>query len=561
MMNDYHDQKAVIYARYSSHNQTEQSIEGQFHDAYAFADRNGITIIKEYVDRALSGTKDDRPDFQKMIRDAERKQFSLVLVWKLDRFARNRHDAAIYRAKLKKYGVQIVSVMENISEGAEGILIESVLEGFAEYYSRNLAENVKRGLRENVLKGWYPGGTIPYGYIHQDHKLVPDPRCVPVIREVFERYTSGTRVKEIVEDLNSRGFYFKQGRPFTINIISRMLENTAYIGELYFGGQLVAGCATPIIDPNMFEKAAELRAEHKRAPAASRTPDVRFLLLGKLYCGECGMNMSGDSGTGRLGGHFYYYSCRGKKARLNNCRMKSPRKDDIEYAVCKVVSDFVLNKRRQTIEVMADYIHEIYLSEIDNSEVVELETQLKHIENDLNKLIDCILTMPESARPMISQRMDALTAQKKDVSAKLARKKIETDTFYSKEDIIKFLQVSLMDLEQEVNRVFIIEKFVNSVYLYEDGRMVVYLNRLRGMPYIYRENEPKTPGPDGYTKGTVIPPGKIPGGMSSLQDFSTGSTLYSYALPDADKDEPRQPHLFFLHGSLGIVVWRKDLRK
>jgi DNA invertase Pin-like site-specific DNA recombinase len=258
MMNDYHDQKAVIYARYSSHNQTEQSIEGQLHDAYAFADRNGITIIKEYVDRALSGTKDDRPDFQKMIRDAERKQFSLVLVWKLDRFARNRHDAAIYRAKLKKYGVQIVSVMENISEGAEGILIESVLEGFAEYYSRNLAENVKRGLRENVLKGWYPGGTIPYGYIHQDHKLVPDPRCVPVIREVFERYTSGTRVKEIVDDLNSRGFYFKHGRPFTINIISRMLENTAYIGELYFGGQLVAGCATPIIDPNMFEKAAEL---------------------------------------------------------------------------------------------------------------------------------------------------------------------------------------------------------------------------------------------------------------------------------------------------------------
>ena len=122
---------AVIYARYSSHNQTEQSIEGQLHDGYAFAERNGYQVIGEYIDRALTGTKDQRPDFQRMIRDAEKRQFQVVIVWKLDRFARNRYDSAIYKAKLKKYGVRVVSVMENITEGPEGIILEGLLESMA----------------------------------------------------------------------------------------------------------------------------------------------------------------------------------------------------------------------------------------------------------------------------------------------------------------------------------------------------------------------------------------------------------------------------------------------
>lgn len=94
--------KAVIYARFSSHSQTEQSIEGQLRECYDFAKRSDITIVGEYIDRALTGTSDKRPQFLKMIEDSKKKNFEYVLVYQLDRFARNRYDSANYKAKLRK---------------------------------------------------------------------------------------------------------------------------------------------------------------------------------------------------------------------------------------------------------------------------------------------------------------------------------------------------------------------------------------------------------------------------------------------------------------------------
>ena len=173
---------AVIYARYSSHGQTEQSIEGQLRDNYAWAKQQGISVVGEYVDRARSGTKDTRPDFQRMIEDAAKKQFEMVIVWKLDRFARNRYDSAIYKARLKKFGVRVVSVKEAITDSPEGIILEGLLESMAEYYSANLAQNVRRGLRESIAKGNFCGGNIPYGYRVENKKLVIDDRTIHLWR-------------------------------------------------------------------------------------------------------------------------------------------------------------------------------------------------------------------------------------------------------------------------------------------------------------------------------------------------------------------------------------------
>lgn len=155
---------AVIYARYSSDNQREESIEGQIRECTAFAEKNGITILKHYIDRAFSAKTDNRPEFQHMIRDSGKKLFDMVIVWKLDRFARNRYDSARYKTVLKKNGVKVVSATETISNGAEGILLESVLEGMAEYFSADLAEKVTRGMTENALKCKFNGGTLPLGY-------------------------------------------------------------------------------------------------------------------------------------------------------------------------------------------------------------------------------------------------------------------------------------------------------------------------------------------------------------------------------------------------------------
>ena len=168
--------RAVIYARYSSHNQTEQSIEGQLHDNYEFANREGYQVVGEYIDRAMTGRSDQRDDFQRMIHDASKKQFQYIIVWKLDRFARNRYDSAIYKSKLKKYGVRVVSAKENISDNPEGIILEGMLESMAEYYSANLSVNVKRGQRETLAKGRFCGGRVPFGYKIEDGKLVADER-------------------------------------------------------------------------------------------------------------------------------------------------------------------------------------------------------------------------------------------------------------------------------------------------------------------------------------------------------------------------------------------------
>lgn len=164
----------VIYARYSSDKQTEQSIEGQLRYCYQYAEQHDYRVVGEYIDRAISGTSDRRPQFQQMISDAEKKQFKYVLVWKLDRFARNRYDSAIYKTKLKKSGVKVLSVTEGIGDGDESIILEAVLEAMAETYSRQLSQNVKRGMHESALKGLSTGGTVPYGYKLRDGRLVID---------------------------------------------------------------------------------------------------------------------------------------------------------------------------------------------------------------------------------------------------------------------------------------------------------------------------------------------------------------------------------------------------
>ena len=189
----------VIYARYSSDSQREESIEGQLRECYAFAEKQGISIMDTYIDRALSAKTDNRPAFQQMIKDSAKQKFDLIIVWKLDRFARNRYDSARYKNTLKKNNVRVISATESISEGSEGILLESVLEGMAEYYSVDLSEKVTRGMTENALKCKFNGGTVPIGYvINKDQMFEVDPVKAPSVVAAFQAYADGKTIKEIV---------------------------------------------------------------------------------------------------------------------------------------------------------------------------------------------------------------------------------------------------------------------------------------------------------------------------------------------------------------------------
>ena len=196
---------AVIYARYSSDSQREESIEGQLRECREYAERNNMTIVGTYIDRALSAKTADRPEFQRMIKDSAKELFEIVLVWKLDRFSRDRYDSAHYKHILKKNGVKVVSAKEHISEGPEGIILEAMLEGYAEFYSAELSEKIHRGQKENALKGKNNGGGVPLGYLldKKAQKLAIDPTTAPLVVEVFEKYADGKSVRSIVEDSNS----------------------------------------------------------------------------------------------------------------------------------------------------------------------------------------------------------------------------------------------------------------------------------------------------------------------------------------------------------------------
>lgn len=269
----------VIYARYSSDNQREESIEGQLRECKEFANRNDIVIVDTYIDRAFSAKTDNRPSFQKMIRDSAKNQFDVIIVWKLDRFARNRYDFAHYKAQLRKNCVKVVSATEAISEGSEGIILESVLEGMAEYYSAELAEKVIRGQTENAMKCKFNGGLVTFGYyIDNEQHFQIDVETAPYITHIYNAYDSGMTMKGIAEDLNNKGVPNSRGGKFTINIISKILSNRRYIGEYRFRDIIVPDGIPAIVDKDLFDRVQANLEKNKHASAKYKADDTNIFL-------------------------------------------------------------------------------------------------------------------------------------------------------------------------------------------------------------------------------------------------------------------------------------------
>lgn len=525
---------AVIYARYSSHSQTEQSIEGQLHDGYAFAERCGYHVIGEYIDRALTGKTDDRPDFQRMIRDAAKRQFQIVIVWKLDRFARNRYDSAIYKRMLKKYNVRVVSVMENITDSPEGIILEGLLESMAEYYSANLSENIKRGQAESIKKGWYCGGTVPYGYKVEDHHLVPDDRTAPVIQEVYQRYSDGESLADIAADLNSRGYHTRRGSLFTTSSFDKIIPNPAYIGEYSYKGTILPGCATPIVDPEIFKKAVSRREKNKRQPSSGRSP-VTFLLQGKLFCGECAFPMCGDSATSKTGERHYYYSCTARKHHKNDCKKNREKKDFLEWYVCEQTVEYILAPER--LHQISAAVVRIYNAEIEHSRTDDLENILRRIDQELNRLVDRLAVVPDSAVSRITERMEQLEHERINTETELAKLRIQQRIQITEKEVTAWLKTfSRGDLFDPSFRLQLIDTFINTIYLW-DNKIVIFYNI------------------SGGKQTSVIDP--LPPEEIEKAGQVECSTLIGNGGAYPDKVEPGAPYYVFVRGMIGLVVFRK----
>ena len=317
---------AVIYARYSSDRQREESIEGQIRECTNYAMHNDITLIGSYIDRALSARTADRPDFQRMIADSAKGLFDVVLVYKLDRFSRDRYDSAHYKHVLKKNGVRVISIKENISDGPEGIILESMLEGYAEYYSAELAQKIRRGQYENASKCMNNGGNTPLGYM-VDKKtcaLVIDPEMAPIVKEIFTRYANGDAISNIQKDLEARGVRSRRGNAYSVSVLSNLIKNRKYIGEYKYGDVITPDGIPAIIEKELFERVQNRMKTNKKAPAKSKAEE-EYLLTTKLYCGDCGRLMAGESGKGAKGVIYHYYKCSGAKRRLG-CKKKAIKK-------------------------------------------------------------------------------------------------------------------------------------------------------------------------------------------------------------------------------------------
>ena len=372
---------AVIYARYSSDNQREESIEGQIRECTAYAEKNGITVIKHYIDRAFSAKTDNRPEFQQMIKDSGKKLFDVVLVWKFDRFARNRFDSANYKMILKKNGVHLISVMEPIAEGSQGILVETLLEGMAEYYSAELSEKVIRGQTENALKGKCTGGTGTIGYKIDEEKFYHlDPLTSPLVLEVFQRYDNGDKMVEIVNFLNDKGVRNMLGGKMTHSSVNTMLKNRRYIGELSFRDIVVPDAIPAIVPKDLFDRVQKRMDKNKRAPACGKA-DEEYLLTTKLFCGKCGALMFGESGTSATGRTYYYYKCANVKRR-KGCNKKTVQKDWIEDLVVRetmklIRDDAVIDK---IVQLVMDVQNQ------ENTTIPLLEKQLREVNKKLFSL-------------------------------------------------------------------------------------------------------------------------------------------------------------------------------
>ena len=463
--------RAVIYARYSSHAQNDASIEQQVAECRAFAEREGYAVVEIYADHAMSGTSDKRPEFQRMIKDSEKKSFQIVVVWKLDRFARSRYDSAFYKARLKKSGVRVVSAKESITDSPEGIILEGMLESMAEYYSANLSQNVLRGMRDNAARGRFNGGNIPLGYKAVDGRLVEDASVSPHVRWAFEAYASGANRTDIARELNARGVRSRRGRPLTGNSLQHTFANRVYIGEYSFDGQPVQGIADRIVSDEVFRAAAARLEKNRRAPASHKAP-VSYLLTGRAFCGLCGAPMTGESGQSRRGVIYRYYKCASAK-HSRTCRKRAEVKDTAESFVVRQTLDCVFRPER--VRAAARAVAGLYNREYAASGLAEAEKRLADIDAEIYRRTEALLDLPKSARQPIIDRLNALDAERDDLDARLAELRAAAGTRLDEDEAYRWI-MSFKDGDPEdpdfCQR--LIDTFVNSVFFFDDKIAIFY---------------------------------------------------------------------------------------
>ena len=463
---------AAIYARYSSHSQSEQSIEGQLASGRKYAKEHGYTVTREYCDRAMTGRNDNREQFQQMLADLDKRLFDVIITWKIDRIGRNREDIAFNKYRCKKAGVRIEYVAENLPDSPESIILESVLEGMAEYYSVQLSTNVKRGMLENAKKCQYFGGPVPLGYtINPTTRLFEiDEKGASVVREIFNRYANGSTEFEIIEYLNRRCILTSRGSSFGKSSLTKLLHNEKYIGVYAYKDQIRVENGVPaIVDRDTFQRVQDLMKVNRRAPSHTWT-HVEYILTGKLFCGHCGSAMIGASGHSKTGSKYGYYVCRKKREKL--CLKKPVRQDWIEDAVLKATRRLLDDN--ELLDQIADATYQYYLDTHKPEDKLEqLNDALRTVTRGIQNLVR--LLEEGNTNPSLINRLTALESQKTGIETAIAEARAESALTITRDQIAYFLhRYRDADIDDRECQKRLIQTFVNALYVYDDRAEIVY---------------------------------------------------------------------------------------
>ncbi len=489
--------RAAVYARFSSDNQRDESIDAQLRAINEYAKRNDILVVSEYIDRAKSAMTDNRPEFLTMIKDAKKDLFDVVIVHKLDRFARNRSDSIGYRTELKRYGISLISVLEYLDdESPESIILESVLEAMAEYYSKNLAREVRKGMNENALKGLHTGGSGALGYNVDPNtrKYIINEWEAEAVRIIFQMYIEGSGYNVIADALNAQGYKTKMNKPFGKGSISSILRNERYTGVYIFNrlsskdidgkrnnhlykdeSEMVRieGGMPQIISKEDYQLAQRKMESRRRVRACNNAKEV-YLLSRKVFCGECGRVYTGNrKNSGRKKTLHVTYACTGRKSR-NGCTNTEIRREYLETFVMEKLADYLFDETLipKICEAYGDYQLSKNAGHLKTKE--NYEKRKKEVTKSIDNIVEMIMQSPST---VLAEKLSELEQEKERLndSYKEICKNADIQNL-DEEEITQMFKVARNQLEVGTLKMtkILVETFIDKVLVYKDRIEIVF---------------------------------------------------------------------------------------
>jgi len=442
-------------------------VTGAYKKRPAFAERKGYSVIRTYIERALSGTRaDNRPEFQQMISDSTLREFQYVIVWKIDRFSRDKFDSVKYKYALKSSGVSVISATEPIDGSPEGQMMESVFEGISVYYIKDLAQKTSRGMTENAIKGKFNGGTLTFGYtIDENHHFQLDPVNAPIVLDVFTRYSDGETIRSILDDISSK--MSNNGRKFTYHFLNWMLNNRRYLGEYKFQDTVNNEAIPPIISQELFDKCQHRLNVNKHKAGSFKTNKEKYLLTGKIFCGNCGATISGISGTGKCKSIYRYYKC--MNVKKHKCNKKPVQKELIENIVLNAALDIFKDKAliRKISKACFD------LQSKESPMLPALKRRLRENQKEIKNLMNAIKA--GIVLKTTKSELEKLEAEQEQLEINIAMEKLVKPVIPQEKIQAWLMNFAAADLSDQSQKQRIIDIFVNSVYVYDD-RVVIFFN-------------------------------------------------------------------------------------